>query len=174
MSLTIRPATVAEFEELVPALVELLRDTVHGGSPLGFLPPVTRAEVREYWASLHPAIKSGARLLLAAFNDDAIIGSVQLNFAPMPNARHRAEVQKLFVGMAMRGHGVGRALMEGVHPAARERGRTLLLLNTRHRGPAEDFYKRLGYREIGVIPRYAATPAGDRYDDVALYRELPV
>jgi acetyltransferase len=173
MSLTIRPVTAAELDDLIPALVELLRDTVHGGSPLGFLPPVTRAEVGKYWASLHPAIKSGAQLLLAAFNDGVVIGSVQLNFAPWPNARHRAEVQKLFVGPAMRGHGIGRALMEGVHAVAREHGRTLLLLNTRHRGPAEDFYKGLGYREIGVIPRYASTPAGDRYDDIALYHELP-
>lgn len=174
MSLTIRPVTSAELDDLVPALVELLRDTVHGGSSLGFMPPVARAEVREYWVSLYPAIKTGARLLLAAFNDDGVIGSVQLNFPPWPNARHRAEVQKLFVGPAMRGQGVGRALMMAVHDVARERGRTLLLLNTRHRGPAEGFYKDLGYREIGVIPGYATAPTGDRYDDIALYQELTV
>jgi hypothetical protein len=48
----------------------------------------------------------------------------------------------------------------------------LLFLNTRHRGPADRFYKDLGYREIGVIPGYAAGPTGERYADVALYQEL--
>jgi hypothetical protein len=48
----------------------------------------------------------------------------------------------------------------------------LLLLNTRRGEPAEGFYKRLGYREVGVVPGYSIGPAGERYDTVALYQEL--
>jgi GNAT superfamily N-acetyltransferase len=172
MALTIRLVSAAELDALIPTLVELFRDTVNGGSALGFVPPVTREQAREYWRSLGPSLRAGSRLLLAAYNDDGIIGSVQLNFPPWPNARHRAEVQKLFVGPALRGQGVGRALMVALHDVAREHGRSLLLLNTRHGGPAEGFYKDLGYREIGVIPGYAIGPTGDRYADVALYQEL--
>jgi ribosomal protein S18 acetylase RimI-like enzyme len=172
MSLTIRPISPTELDTIIPELVELLRDTVNGGAALGFMAPLSREEAREYWHSIRPALQSGSRLLLAAYSDDGIVGSVQMNFPPCPNARHRAEIQKLFVAPALRGQGVGRALMIAIHDGARERGRSLLLLNTRHRGPAEGFYKDLGYREIGVIPGYAAEPTGERYADVALYQEL--
>jgi hypothetical protein len=46
------------------------------------------------------------------------------------------------------------------------------LLNTRKDGRAETFYKRLGYREAGVIPGWTLGPAGERYTHVTLYREL--
>jgi GNAT superfamily N-acetyltransferase len=172
MTITIRPITATELDSRIPELTALLRDTIHAGASLGFVPPVTSDEVRDYWLSIRPAIQSGSRLLVAAFDGDTVIGSVQLNFAPWANARHRAEVQKLFVGPALRGNGVGRSLMRAVHGEARERGRSLLLLNTRHRGPAERFYKELGYIEIGVIPGYAEGPTGERYADVTLYQEL--
>jgi ribosomal protein S18 acetylase RimI-like enzyme len=172
MPLIIRPVSPTELDIVISDLVELLRETVNGGSSLGFIPPLAREEAREYWLSLRPALQAGSRLLLAAYADSNVIGSVQMSFPLWPNARHRAEIQKLFVAPALRGQGVGRALMVAIHDAARERGRSLLLLNTRHRGPAEGFYKDLGYREIGVIPGYAAGPSGERYADVALYQEL--
>jgi hypothetical protein len=37
------------------------------------------------------------RIVLAAVHEDTIVGSVQLELASMPNALHRAEVQKLVV-----------------------------------------------------------------------------
>jgi ribosomal protein S18 acetylase RimI-like enzyme len=172
MPIEIRPVSPTELADLLPAFVDLLRDLVHGGSWLGFLPPLTHDEARNYWLSLLPEIHAGSRLLLAATSDGRVVGSGQLKFPPWPNAQHRAEIQKLFVDTSLRGQGVGRSLMAALHDAARQHGRSLLLLNTRHGGSAERFYRRLGYREVGVIPGYAAGPAGERYDDVSLYHEL--
>jgi len=176
MSTIVRLISYKELPSEVPALVELLRDTVDGsvmgGASMGFLPPLTRDEATHYWLSLLPEIHAGARLLFTAYTDDRLVGSCQLKFAPWPNARHRAEIQKLFVDTSLRGRGVGRALMIALHAVARQRGRSLLLLNTRHGSPAERFYKELGYKEVGVIPGYATGPTGERYDDVALYQEL--
>jgi hypothetical protein len=62
--------------------------------------------------------------------------------------------------------------MSAVHSTAREHGRSLVLLNTRRGGPAERFYKSLGYREVGVIPGYMLGPSGTLVDSVLLYREL--
>jgi acetyltransferase len=90
----------------------------------------------------------------------------------LPNARHRAELQKLFVATALRGSGVGRSLMAALHETARQHGRSLLFLNTRRGDPAEGFYKGLGYREVGVLPGWTIGPVGERYDHVTLYKEL--
>ena len=172
MSISIRPVSPRELESLLPALVELLKDTVNGGVPMGFLPPLTRDEARDYWLSLRPELQAGSRLVLAAFDAYGIVGSGQLLLSPWRNSRHRAELQKIFVATALRGRGVGRLLMTAFHAVARQHGRSLLLLNTRRGEPAEKFYKGLGYGEVGVIPGWTVGPQGERYDHVTLYQEL--
>lgn len=172
MSIIVRPVRSTELEARLGALGELLRDAVNDGASLGFLPEMTVDEARSYWRSLLPELQTGVRVLLAAFARGRIVGTAQLRLPSAPNAFHRAEVQKVVVAAAVRGQGVGRLLMEALHHAARAHGRSLLLLNTRHRGPAERFYRALGYREVGVIPGYAAGAAGERYDDVSLYVDL--
>jgi hypothetical protein len=53
-----------------------------------------------------------------------------------------------------------------------QRGRRPLLLNTRRGEIGKRFYKRLGYREVGVVPGYSLGPKGERFDSVSLYQEL--
>lgn len=169
---TVRMVASAEIEDLLPALVDLLRESVNGGASLGFLPPLTHDQARRYWLSLRAELRGGSRLLFAAHLSDRLAGSGQLALPPWPNARHRVEVHKLLVAAVLRGHGIGRQLLHAMHDAARRRDRSLLLLNTRRGDPAEIFYKRLGYREAGVIPGYTVGPAGEAYDNVAMYRLL--
>jgi len=66
---------------------------------------------------------------------------------------------------------VGALLMAALHASARQRGRSLLLLNAR-RNVGDRFYKPLGYQEVGVIPRYSLGSNGARNDSVSLYLEL--
>jgi acetyltransferase len=172
MSVDIRLVSPLELDAHLPALVDLLRATIAGGSSLGFLPPLAQDAARDYWLAVRRDLQAGTRLLVAAFEDDRVVGSGQLAIPIWPNAHHRAEVQKLFVAGALRGQGVGRRLMTALHDAARERGRSLILLSTRRGGTTEDFYKGLGYREIGVIPGYSVDVAGERYDNVTFYQEL--
>jgi len=131
-----------------------------------------RASRADYWLSLRAELEAGSRLLVAACTNDGVVGAGQLALSMWPNSPHRAELQKVFVAVSCRGRGIGRLLMNALHDAARERGRSLLLLNTRKDGRAEAFYKRLGYREAGVIPGWTLGPAGERYTHVTLYREL--
>ena len=79
---------------------------------------------------------------------------------------------KLMVHRRARGRGIGRALMLAVEDAARDDGRTLLVLDTRRGDVAERLYERLGYTHVGVTPRYASSAAGTLEDTVYFYREL--
>ncbi len=173
VSLDIRLVSSAQLDHLLPTLAELLRASVDGGASLGFLPPLTPDDARRYWRSLRPELEAGSRLLLAAWLGDRVIGSGQLTLPSWPNARHRAELQKLFVTSAMKGRGVGRTLLAALHETARHRGRSLILLNTRRGDPAEHFYKAHGYREVGVTPGYTIGAAGERFDNVTLYQQFP-
>lgn len=169
---TVRLLSAPEVEPLLPSLAEILRDAVDSGGSLGFLPPLSAADARAYWRSLVPEMERGSRLLFVAFLGARLIGSVQLALSPWTSSPHRAEVQKLFVATRLQGRGIGTALIAAAHDAARERGRSLLILNTRLGDPAEQFYLAHGYRVAGVTPGYTIGAAGERYGNVAMYREL--
>lgn len=161
-----------ELDAALPTFIDLLQESVNEGASLGFHAPLGSRDALEYWESLRPQLASGSRVLLAAYADGRIIGSGQLALAPWANARHRASLEKLFVAGAMRGRGIGKGLIIALEEAAMLRGRTLLLINARRHEPAEVLYKRMGYREFGIIPGYTLTADGLRYDNVCMYREL--
>lgn len=153
-------------------LVTLLQDAVASGASVGFLPPLSEEEAREYWTSVLEDIAQQKRVLLIARHSEQVVGAVQLEFAAKPNARHRAEVQKLFVFQHERQRGIGRLLMEAIEPTARELGRTLLVLDTRLGDHAERLYRKLHYREVGIIPSYAQNAAGTLEATIIFYKLL--
>lgn len=89
----------------------------------------------------------------------------------MPNALHRAEVQKLLVRRSHRRHGIGQALMTAVEGVACQEGRHLLLLDTRLGDDAERLYTRMGYLRIGVMPQFARSSRGTLDATVIFYRD---
>jgi len=172
-TIAIHLAAPRDVVENIAVLADLLIDAV-GDSTLGFTAPVPRNVALDYWRSVAPELDGGRRLMLLARDaaqDDRIVGSGQLALPAAPNARHRAEVQKLFVSADMRGRGIGRRIMHALHGAARTHDRTLILLGTRCGSAAERLYRSLGYTRIGVVPGYAMGNAGERYDNAMFYLE---
>lgn len=157
---------------LLPELITLLQDAVASRASVGFLPPLKEEEARDYWISVLEEIAQQKRVLLIASHSKQIVGAVQLELAAKPNARHRAEVQKLFVLQHERKRGIGRLLMEAIEPIARELGRTLLVLDTRFGDNAERLYRKLDYREVGIIPSYAQNAAGMLDATIIFYKLL--
>lgn len=157
---------------LLPELVTLLQDAVASGASVGFLPPLSEEEAQEYWTAILEDIAQKKRVLLIARHSAQVVGAVQLELATKPNARHRAEVQKLFVLRNERKRGIGRLLMEAIEPIARELGRTLLVLDTRLGDHAEHLYRTLRYVEVGIIPSYAQNATGTLDATVIFYKLL--
>ena len=165
--LTFEQAT-AELSELI----DLLKDSVAGGASIGFLPPLGNDEARDYWASAIEDLARGALVLLVARQGDTVVGTVQLALAQRPNARHRAEVQKLLVHTRARRRGIGLALLDAADGAARQAGRTLLVLDTRAGDPSEQLYLKHGYTRAGVIPQYARSANGELHATAIFYKLL--
>jgi ribosomal protein S18 acetylase RimI-like enzyme len=155
--------------QALPELVSLLQDAVDTGASVGFLLPLTTEEAHSYWQEVILAIQKQSRILLVARREKAIVGTVQLDLVTQPNGIHRAEVQKLLVHRCARRHGLGRALMIAVEAAAREAGRSLLVLDTREGDPAEKLYLSLGYTKFGIVPQYARSPNGSSLDASVFY-----
>ncbi|MGH9661239.1 MAG: GNAT family N-acetyltransferase [Bryobacteraceae bacterium] len=172
MAVEVRSWTAAEARARIEELIALLEDSVAGGASVGFLPPLERLEAREYWRGALAEIAAGHRLLLAALDEGALAGSVQLALESRPNGNHRAEVMKLMVLAGARRRGIGRALMRAAEHEARRAGRSLLVLDTRRGDDAGRLYRNLGWIEAGVIPRYARGASGTLDDTVFFYREI--
>jgi ribosomal protein S18 acetylase RimI-like enzyme len=172
MTVTLRTVSPGDLDSLLPSLVALLRDAVDAGASLGFHPPLDPLEAAAYWQTVAADLAAGSRLLVVAESAGEVVGCGQLALPPLPNARHRAELQKLCVHSAWRGQGIGRALMDALHGAALSHGRSLIVLNTRRSEYPETFYRGLGYTTVGVVPGYTLARDGDRHDTVILYREL--
>jgi ribosomal protein S18 acetylase RimI-like enzyme len=170
--LVIAPLDPARREELLNALDTLLRDAVEAGASVGFLPPLAPEESRAFWQGTLNEVAAGTRLALGAWRDEQLVGTVHLALATKPNARHRGEVQKLLVHTTARRQGIARKLLDAIERAARESGRTLLVLDTEQGSDAERLYRRAGYSEAGVIPHFAATTAGPLIATVIFYKDL--
>ncbi len=153
-------------------LIVLLQDAVDGGASVGFLGPLAAVSAERYWHERLDEAAAGTRVILAARSQGRIVGSVQLAFASQENGRHRAELQRLIVLRAAQRRGIGRALVRRAETAARELGRTLLLLNTRAGDPPEALYRRLGYTVVGTVPAFARNPDGSMNTTTIMYRHL--
>ena len=162
----------AEVRAAAGALGEVLADVVAGGDSVGFMAGLTAADARAFYESLLPELERGTRVLLAAHDGDALVGSVQLVYAWPPNQPHRADVAKLLVHRRARGRGVGRALMERLEAEAAAAGKTLLVLDTVPGRAAERLYLRLGWTRVGVVPAFALDPDGSPCDTAVFYKQL--
>src|SRR5215510_1755449 len=156
----LQPTNAAKW---LPQLIVLLQDAVDSGAWVGFLAPLADVDAYHYWMKAFVQLSEKGRIILAAVHDDTIVVSVQLELASMPNASHRAEVQKLLVLRLWRRQGIGLAPMTAIEQAARLAGRSLLILDTRLGDAAE---------QLGVIPRFARSSAGTMDATVVFSREL--
>jgi GNAT superfamily N-acetyltransferase len=100
-----------------------------------------------------------------------ILGTAQAVWPTAENQPHRADIVKMLVLRRARGKGVGAAVLAAVETAAREAGRTLLVLDTAS-AEAERLYERGGWQRVGTIPKYALLPDGPPCSTVFFYKDL--
>jgi ribosomal protein S18 acetylase RimI-like enzyme len=155
----------------IDALADVLIDCVEGGASVSFMHPLSRERAVEFWKRVAHDAADGKRALFVVEDERGVCGTVQLCFDLPENQPHRADVSKLLVHRRARGRGLGDALMRAAEAAARDLGKTLLVLDTAS-DAAERLYERLGWQRVGVIPGYALLPHGGLCDTALYYREL--
>jgi GNAT superfamily N-acetyltransferase len=155
--------------EHVDELAAVLYDCVDGGASVGYMAPFTLDDARDAMAAFSA---DSRRVLLGAFDDGELVGTAQLIPSPMPNQPHRADVAKVLVKRSARGRGVASQLMERLESEARERGLTVLVLDTVTDSDAYRLYTRLGWQRVGPIPDYALMPDGAPCETTFFYKTL--
>lgn len=156
----------------IEQLTDVLIDCVEGGASVSFMLPLTRERAISFWSRVAADVTSDARALLVAEDAVGICGTAQLVFDLPENQPHRADLAKMLVHRRARCQGIGAALMRAAEIAAREAGRTLLVLDTVSESPAARLYTRLGWIRVGTIPDYALMPDGASCATTIYYRRL--
>jgi GNAT superfamily N-acetyltransferase len=155
----------------IHGLAPVLLDCVEGGASVSFMHPVSLLKALAFWRRVASDVESGARALLVAEDATGIVGTVQVVLDQPENQPHRADISKMLVHRRARRRGVGAALMRAAEDAARQSGKSLLVLDTAS-GDAERLYARLGWTLAGIIPDYALWPHGGLCSTNFYYRKL--
>jgi GNAT superfamily N-acetyltransferase len=104
--------------------------------------PLPRAKAITFWRESLASAARGERVVLVAEDEvsGAVVGTVTVVLAMPDNQPHRADVAKMLVRRSARRRGLGAALMRAAEAAARQAGRSLLVLDTVTGGDAERLY----------------------------------
>jgi GNAT superfamily N-acetyltransferase len=168
----IRQLSATQARPYIAALAEVLLDCVEGGASVSFMASFSKSDAESFFEKTLQGVECGERILLAAFVDSKLLGTVQILTATPPNQPHRADIAKLLVHRSARGQGLGAHLMRHAEEVSRLAGKTLLVLDTVTGGDAERLYLRLGWTKAGVIPNYALFPDGRFCDTTIFWKDL--
>jgi len=153
-------------------LSELLVACVADGASLTFLPPLSRDRAMQFWKATAAAVAAGTRVLLGAWLDGRLAGSLIIDFAVEENTPSAASLRTLMVDPRLRRRGIGRALMRRAEQAARAHGRHILTLDARAGSAAEALYRTESWVELGRIPRFEVDAERRPYDTVFFWKAL--
>ena len=159
-------------EDTISQLADVLIDCVEGGASVSFMYPLSRDRALAFWRKVAQDVAAGERALIVAEDAQGVCGTVQLILDLPENQPHRADLAKMLVHRRARRTGLGTALMRAAEAAARECGKTLLVLDTVTDSQAARLYERLGWQRVGTIPDYALMPDGAPCGTTVYYRKL--
>ena len=168
----VRRLGVTELQAQLDALAGVLVDVVAGGASVSYLAPFSHEQARAAFETWAAEVEHDRRLLLGAFAEGKLVGTVQVILALPPNQPHRAEIAKLLVHRSARKRGIAQLLMAHAESEARAEGKTLLVLDTVTGDDAERLYARLGWTRVGVIPGYALYPDGRPCDTTIFWKAI--
>ena len=165
-------SSTEDLEDFSLPLANLLMGAVQGGASMGYLASDPISLMENFWLGILENVRSGKAKIVCAEEDRILVGVVVLSFESNPNAKHRAEVRKLIVDAQKRGQGIAKKLLGLLEMEARMSGKSLLVLDTETHSEADFLYQNLGWTQLGIMPRHAASPNGELKDTTYYYKEL--
>jgi GNAT superfamily N-acetyltransferase len=161
-------------DELREQIVTLWLDVSNAGGAVGFVPPVTRAEVRAMAGRTFAHIEAGADHLLAGYVEDSLKAMLIFVSRQFHLSEHWRTVKRVMVAPDSQGKGYGAAIMREGERVARGMGWEGLHLTVRDGHGVERFYGSLGYTEIGRLPGTLRVAPGDDRDEILMWLPLTV
>ncbi|MDI5939992.1 MULTISPECIES: GNAT family N-acetyltransferase [unclassified Micromonospora] len=158
--------------ELRAQIVALWVDVTNAGGAVGFVPPVTAADVRPVAEAAFAGIVDGSDRLLVGFDGDRPQAVLVFADNRFDLKAHWCVLKRVMVHPGTQGRGYGSALMREAERLGRKLGREALHVTVRGGLGLERFYTRLGYREVGRLPGALRVAPGDDRDEILMWLDL--
>ncbi|MFD2764420.1 GNAT family N-acetyltransferase [Micromonospora eburnea] len=158
--------------ELREQIVSLWVDVTNAGGAVGFVAPVTSAEVRPVAEETFAGVVDGPDRLLAGYEGDRLVAFLVIADNRFNLQAHWRVLKRVMVQPDTQGRGYGAALMREAERIGRELGLEALQVTVRDGQGLGAFYGRLGYREVGRLPAALRLPSGDDRDEVFMWLDL--
>lgn len=158
--------------ELREQIVTLWVDVTNAGGAVGFVAPVTAAEVRPLAEKTFAGVTDGPDRLLVGYEGDRLVGILVIADNRFHLQAHWRVLKRVMVHPDAQGRGYGAALMREAERIGRELGLAALHVTVRDGLGLGAFYGRLGYREVGRLPAALRVAPGDDRDEVFMWLDL--
>ncbi|MEV5551429.1 GNAT family N-acetyltransferase [Streptomyces sp. NPDC052309] len=171
LTFTFEPAISPDLRD---GILDLWTDVTNAGGSVGFVPPVTREDIRPELVRHMVAMAEGRTRLLVGHDEEGRVAAT----AFLALNTHRLMTHWLWLYTVMvhprhQGRGYGRDLMAAAADAARGLdGIEAIRLTCRGGLGLEDFYASCGYKEVGRVPEAIRVAPGDDRDDITMLLPL--
>ncbi|SBT37024.1 GNAT family N-acetyltransferase [Micromonospora narathiwatensis] len=163
------PALTPELREQILALWV---DVTNAGGAVGFVAPVTAAEVRPVAEQTFAGLGDGLDRLLVGYEGDRPVAFLVIADNRFHLQAHWRVLKRVMVHPDTQGRGYGAALMREAERIGRELGLEALHVTVRGGQGLGAFYGRLGYREVGRLPAALRLAPGDDRDEIFMWLDL--
>ena len=164
------PPLTAELREQI---VGLWVEVTNTGGAVGFVPPVTAADIRPTAEKTFAGIDEGLDHLLVGRDDGRLVAVLFVIDNRFELKAHWRVLKRVMVAPGSQGRGYGAAIMREAADIGRKLGLAGLHVTVREGTRTEDFYTRLGYREVGRLPGALRVAPGDNRDEIHMWLTLP-
>ena len=158
--------------ELRAQIVDLWVDVTNAGGAVGFVAPVTAADVRPTAEATFADLTEGPDRLLVGYEGDRLVGILIIGDNRFHLKTHWRVLKRVMVHPDTQGRGYGVALMREAERIGRGLGVEALQVTIRDGLGLDSFYRRLGYREVGRLPRALRLAPDDDRDEVFMWLDL--
>ncbi|GAA4302522.1 GNAT family N-acetyltransferase [Streptomyces venetus] len=171
LTFTLDPAVTPELRD---GILDLWADVSNAGGAVGFVPPVTREDIRPLLLKHFALMAEGqVRLLVGHDEDGRAAATAFLTLNTHQLMTHWLWLYTVMVHPRHQGKGYGRDLLAAAADAARGLdGIEAIRLTCRGGLGLERFYGSCGYKEVGRIPDAIRVAPGDDRDDVIMLLPL--
>ncbi|MFF3865516.1 GNAT family N-acetyltransferase [Micromonospora sp. NPDC001898] len=158
--------------ELREQIVRLWVDVTNAGGAVGFVAPVTVADVRPAAEATFADLVDGPDRLLVGYDGARPVAVLVYADNRFHLKAHWCVLKRVMVHPDAQGRGHGLALLREAERLGRALGREALHITVRGGLGLERFYARLGYREVGRLPGALRVAPGDDRDEILMWLDL--
>ncbi|GAA3164847.1 MULTISPECIES: GNAT family N-acetyltransferase [Streptomyces] len=171
LTFTLDPAVTPELRD---GILDLWADVTAAGGAVGFVPPVTREQIRpELTRQLVAMEEKRSRLLVGHDEEGRVAATTFLTFNTHRLMTHWIWLYTVMVHPRHQGRGYGRDLLAAAERSARGfEGIEAIRLTCRGGLGLEHFYASCGYKEVGRVPGAIRVAPGDERDDIIMLLPL--